>query len=282
MIDLKPIKIKPISQDLDNAFKKNSGANPYINLEKLLSKNFKENKILLESRMEDFLLIFDEGIKSIIQVHELCLQNQIKNKQGFTFVALTSKLVTLLIGIRKLLYSGLADCTKTLNRSFIESIDMIFACLINQDLNESYSNMNELYDSNDFYWKNLAKGKLQKEYVKLFRKIRITEDYIKFIEEKRKEQRAFFSESIHASFKSSIANFVMSTIDFDIKYNCFGKVTTAYPMLLMRLIEDIYLFNKIFFIAIEKEICPDFNNIEIDSLTNHYYSEQYYSNAGHY
>jgi len=272
MTGIKPYNIKPIAKDLDNVFRKTTGINPVMNLDKILNQNLIKNKKLLSTKMEDYLLVFDEGIKTIIRIHELCKQNQIdNNKKGFSFTVLTAKLVTLSIGIRQMLYSGFVDCTKNLYRPFIETIDVIFACLVNPDLNNSFAKINEIYDSNDFYWKNFAKNKLEKDHLKLFKKIKITDDYINYIIERRKSQRSFLSESIHVSFSSSMANFLMSTIDWKMSDNYYGKITTAYPQLLMQIIEEIYLYNQIFFKTIDQKISPDFEHVKIDLLTDHYY-----------
>ncbi|MGD9555611.1 MAG: hypothetical protein AB7V25_01180 [Mangrovibacterium sp.] len=266
MIDIKPCNIGPISKKLDKAFQKISGINPNIDLDEIFLKNFKINKTLLSSKMNDYLILFDEGIKVIIRIHELCKNSKV----GLSYTVLTAKLVTLSIGIRQMLHSGFVDCTKNLQRPFIETIDVLYACLINKELNDRFANTQEKYDSNDFYWKNFSKDKLKKDHVKLFRKIRITEEYIDFLIGRRKNQRSFLSESIHVSFISSMANFLMATIDWKISDSYYGKITTAYPMLLMDLIEEIYIFSQIFVKAITEKACKDFETLDIDALTSHY------------
>ena len=269
MINIKPYNIGPISNDLDKTFKKISGINPSMDLDKILHQSCTKNNILLSSRMNDYLIVFDEGIKTIIRTHELCKNNKV----SLSFIVLTAKLVTLSIGIRQMLYSGFVDCVKSLQRPFIETIDVLFACLINKELNDAFANTKEKYDSNDFYWKNFSKNKLEKDHLELFRKIKITEDYIKFLIERRKDQRSFLSESIHVSFTSSMANFLMATIEWEFSDSYYGKITTAYPMLLMQLIEEIYLYNQIFFKSISEKVCVDFEKLNIDPLTNHYYKK---------
>jgi hypothetical protein len=67
----------------------------------------------------------------------------------------------------------------------------------------------------------------------------------------------------------------MCTIDFDFSNDCYGKVTTAYPKMLMELIEDIYLFNQIFYTVLDKKIASDLEKIEIrkDSVNFHFYNK---------
>lgn len=271
MIDIKPYNVKPVSKDLDRIFKKNTGIDPVMNLDLILRQNFKKNNELLASKMEDYLIIFDEGIKTIIRLHELCKQNQKDNSVGFSFIVLTAKLVTLSIGIRQMVHSGFVDCSKNLQRPFIETIDVFYACLVNTELNKAFANTEKSYDSNSFYWKNFSNNKLEKDHLKLFHKIKVTEDYIKFLTERRKRQRSFLSESIHVSFTSSMANYLMATLDWEISLSYYGKITVAYPMLLMDLIEEIYLLNQIFFNALHHNVSIDFKYVKIDPLTEHYY-----------
>lgn len=268
------INIRKESEDLDNLFNKITGIKPDLDLNIILQENNKECEKILTTKLDDYLALLDDGIKSIIEMHELCNQNFQRTNNGLTFVVLSSKMVSTLIGIRKMIYSGLSDCIKNLNRPFIETIDVFYACLANKELSDSYSRTDEFYDNNEFYWKNFSKDKLTKECNKLFRSISFKEEYITFLNNRRKEQRTFLSESIHSSFISTFANYLMFTLDFEFSSNYFGKITTAYPMILMKLIEDISLINQIFYIVLDKKIVKDFSNIEIkkeSALSYHYH-----------
>jgi len=276
MIEFKTLQLKAQSKNFDIDFFKESGIDPSLNIDIILNAKYEECKELLTNKLEDYLVVFDDGINLVGRIHEVCKQNHLNTKVGLTYVVLTSKMVTLLIGIRKMIYSGLVDCIKNLNRPFIETIDVFYACLINKKLSDSFSNTNEIYDNNKFYWNNFSKEKLIKEYNKLFHKISMTEDYIKFLNNRRKALRSFFSESIHSSFNSAFVNYLMYTLDFELSDNCYGKVTTAYPMMLMKLIEEIFILSRIFHISLEQKISDDLKNIEIrniDPLYLHFYNK---------
>jgi len=236
--------IKQYSKKLDKAFKRNFGLNDSVELDNKLENQSKKNKKILDKELESYLVLFDDGLNLIIQIHEVCKSTHHEDKSGLSFLVLSSKLITLLIGIRKMIYSGLPDCIKNLQRPFIETIDIFFACIINDKLNESFSSTNELSDNNDFYWKHFSKDKLPSEYKKLFEKLSITPDYIQFLIDRRKKQKSFLSESIHSSFNASFSNYIMTDLNFEFSESYWGKITSAYPMMLMDLIQDIYIFAK--------------------------------------
>ena len=275
--------IKQQSKKLDKAFKKKFGLKGSVELDNKLESQSKKNKKILDKELEHYLVLFDDGLNLIIQIHELCKSIQEKNKTGLSFVVLSSKLITLLIGIRKMIYSGLPDCIKNLQRPFIETIDIFLACIINDKLNESFSSTNELYDNNDFYWKHFSKDKLPNEYKKLFDKLSITPEYIQFLIDRRKKQKSFLSESIHSSFSASFSNFIMTDLNFEFSESYWGKITSAYPMMLMDLIQDIYIFDQIFYKVLEQKINQNFGKIEISQLNPmylhaHYKYEALYNN----
>ncbi|MDD3078081.1 MAG: hypothetical protein PHH37_03130 [Paludibacter sp.] len=192
--------IKQHSKKLDKAFKRHFGLKGSVELNNKLESQSKKNKKILDKELENYLVLFDDGLNLIIQIHEVCKSTHQENKSGLSFLILSSKLISLLIGIRKMIYSGLSDCVKNLQRPFIETMDVFFACIINKNLNESFSNTNELYDNNNFFWKHFSKDKLPNEYKKLFEKLSITPDYIQFLIDRRKKQNYQFSIDCHPYF----------------------------------------------------------------------------------
>lgn len=256
-------------KELDDRFEELFNINPRMDLEEMLKEEEELNSGIATNNLKDYLILIDEGIKSIICINEICKKNLSIGKKGLGFVALTSKLVTLSLGMRRLIYSGLGDCVKVLYRPFVETIDIIYACLNNQFLYDAYSNTSEMYDPNDFYYKNLKQNKLEKEYKSLFRKIEMKDELIASLSENRKNMKSFLSESIHASFRSTVANYLMPTIDLTFDDKHYGKITTAFPKLLMAFIEDISFLNQIFFAAIEKKISCHLEDVVIDDLSRH-------------
>ena len=276
MIKLESLHLSSQSKDIDEIFSKKTKIDTNQNIDKILDSKYKECKQILNDNLDDYLSLYDDGLKLIIRIHELTKKNHLDNKMGLTFVVLSSKIVTLMIGIRKMIYSGLSDSLKNLNRPLIETIDIFYASIINKDLSDSFSKVDELYDNNKFYWENFSKDKLSKQCNKLFCEISMTDEYIEFLNERRKKLKSFFSESIHSSFNSAFSNYTMFTLDFDFSDNYYGKVTTAYPSILMTLIEEIYIFSNVFYISLDKKISEDFVNIEmhnVDPLYFHFHTK---------
>jgi hypothetical protein len=179
---------------LDDIFSKLINSKSLIDLNIVLQDKYNHCEKILSAKLDDYLVMLDDGIKSIIAIHELCKQNHQNTQNGLSFVVLSSKLVGTVIGIRKMIYSGLSDCVKNLNRPFIETIDVFYACLNNKRLNDSFARTDELYDNNEYYWKNFSKDKLNKECISLFQNISVTNEYIDFLKSRRKRQRSFLSE----------------------------------------------------------------------------------------
>jgi len=275
-LELKTLNLKEISNEIDTAFYEKSKIDPHFDIDFILDDKYNECKAILTDKLEDYLAILDNGIILVTKIHELCKQNHLETKSGFSFVVLTAKMVSLLIGIRKMVYSGIADCVKNLNRPLIETIDLFFACLANKELSDNFAKTDEMYDNNKFYRERFSNGKLRKECNLLFRKLLIDEDYINHVNEKRKIQHSFLSNSIHSSFNSSFSNYMMPTLDLDFNNNVYGKVTSAFPMMLIKIIEDICILNQVFYMTLEKKIAEDLKQInlnDIDPLYLHYNSK---------
>lgn len=248
-----------------------------INIESNLKNRNPKLLKLLSEKLDDQLVIYDESLKLIISIHELCKQHFIEKHYAASFIVLSAKMVSLMLGIRQMLYSGLSDCVKNLNRPLIETLDVFQACLSDTELNNSFSRIEEKYDNNEFYFKNFSKGKLDKQIAKLYEKLLLQKDDIKYLEERKKANKTFLSESIHSSYNASFSSYLMLTLDLDIENNIYGKITIGYPRLLVSLIEEIFIFNNILRMSIEKDICSDFENISNQSNFPIYklYSEKY-------
>lgn len=281
------LNLKTKANSIDEDYLTITGLDPKMNIDDILDSKIVESKTILHEKLEDYLILLDEGIKVVIKMHEICKSNNLKKKSGFAFVVLTAKFISLFIGIRKMIYSGLVDCIKNLNRPLIETIDIFYACLNNKELSDAFARTHEMYDNNKFYWDKFSKDKLSKEYISLFNKLSLDKDYIEFLNSRRKSLRSFLSESIHSSFNATFSNYTMCTLDLEFSDNYYGKVTTAYPRILMTLIEEIYILTSVFSLTLEHKIAKDFVNMnveDIDPLFLHYnnkFADLYRNNWKH-
>ncbi len=261
MIKFSDLKLEEVFKKIDFENKKVHTIDFEIDLPELLKKEEIDiNNDLLP--LKNYLILYDESIKMVLTIHELLEKKTFDTKSNHTLLILSSKVLSSLIAIRKLLHSGLVDSTKNINRTLLETIDIFFACIIDSELNRSFGNTELMYDNNDFYWKNLTSKKLSLKCSELFKKLKINTDYIDYLLERRKNLKSFLSESIHSSFNSSFVTYLMFDLNFDIENKKLGKVTTAYPKMLMALIEDIYIFTEIFQNSVEQNITEELSNLK--------------------
>jgi hypothetical protein len=271
----------PKARTISNKFEKENSQifkdNPRIKIDTNLKNRSPKLLKTLSEKLDDQLIICDEGIKLIISLHELCKQHLLDKNYAPSFVVLSAKMVSLMLGIRQMIYQGLSDCVKNLNRPLIESFEVFQACLIDEKLNTSFSNTEEMYDNNKFYFENFSKGKLDKQLTKLYENISLEKENVQYIESRKKAVKTFLSESIHSSFNAAFSSYLMMTVDFDIDDNLYGKITIGYPRMLLTLIEDIYIFNNVVRLSIEKNVCLDFKDISNQKGFQLYefYSEKY-------
>ncbi|MGX4583051.1 hypothetical protein [Paenibacillus chitinolyticus] len=239
--------IREVTRLSDAIFHEEYGINPQMDLDNILKTKEYESKELIHQHVDDQMVLYDRGLQAIINVHEILEDLHQTTHQHFTFLVLSGKICTTLIAIRKMLETGLLDAAKCLNRSLIESIDLFYTSLINPDFNANYGNTKELYDNNEFWYENINRGKLKKEIKKLFETLGSAPELIEHFNQRRKDQQDFLSNSIHSSFNSTMSNYVMMKIDFSgFSSDIFGKVTTGYPNILNKLLDEMYLYLQIF------------------------------------
>lgn len=263
MITLASLNLRAESGRSDKQFFDQHQGESKLDLELSLASAGMEYQALLK-KVDDYLVLFDDGIKSVIGIHEICNRHHSKTQKGFAFVVLSSKMIGLLLGIRNLIYSGLPDCAKSLNRSLIESMDIFYACIANSNLSNAFAAKDKIYDNNSFYRKHFSKGKLKRECEELFDKISMTPENMEYMKGKRKHQHSFLSESVHSSFNAAFTSYMMCTLELEFSHNYYGKVTTAYPNMLIRVIEDIYIFNYVFYSSIKERASVDLDNVNFE------------------
>lgn len=103
---------------------------------------------------------------------------------------------------------------------------------------------------------------------------RVKKEYFK----RRENSRKFLSETLHASFNSTFASYLMFTLDMTFSDNIFGKITTAYPMAMYELLTDICLLNAVFFLAVDKGKAHAFSQNDImgpDKMKYHHFMKAY-------
>jgi len=229
--------------------------------------------------------LFDVGISLVVEIHKVCKENAIGDKNKFVYASLTSKMVSQLLSIRKLLYSGLMDGVKCLIRPFQEALEIFFSCLINKEFASKYGEVDKLYNNNKFWYKNISKNKLDKYMNQIFDTLEFSSAARGYYFSRRKDSVKFLSESIHSSFNSAFTTFQMIPISGDNADNLWGKITTAYPNCIYELLIDITLLNTIFFRCLDEKHAFAFEKIDFGGekyFTYHYFMKMFETTANFY
>lgn len=210
---------------------------------------------LINENLDDFILLFDIGIHALVELHQAYLELNKSSSSHFSHVVLSAKVCTLLLGIRKLLMAGRVDAIKCLNRSLIETVDLLYVCIQNMEFAAQYGDTKQLYDNKEFYKKNIKDKKLLQHIRKLFNTLEANPKEVKSFFKRREQSQEFLSNSLHGSFNAAFSNFMMYKLDFsDISNDLFGKVTTAYPNIILYLLEEILNLLNVIKLAQEKKL----------------------------
>ncbi|MBU3198316.1 hypothetical protein LL037_21485 [Clostridium estertheticum] len=247
---------------------------PTIYLEEPILKNDFECKELIDKELDDSFVLLDLGISLIIEIHKMCKENAIGDKDKFAYTILTAKMVSQLLSIRKLLYSGLMDGVKCLIRPFQETSKIFFACMINQKFATQYANTDKSYDNKKFWDANIKGTHLDKYMVQIFKTIAFPDKAKGYYFSRLESSKNFLSEAIHSSFNATVVTLFMTTIDWKFSENLWGKVTTAYPKIILDLLTDIMLLNTIFFKCLEEGHSSAFE--KTDFVGEKYFTYNYF------
>lgn len=247
---------------------------PTIYLEEPVLKNDFECKELIDKELDDSFVLLDLGISLVIEIHKMCKENAIGDKDKFAYTILTAKMVSQLLSIRKLLYSGLMDGVKCLIRPFQETSKIFFSCMINQQFATRYAGIDKLYDNKKFWDENIKGNKLDKYMVEVFNALNFPDKAKGYYFSRLEGSKIFLSEAIHSSFNATAATFFMTTIDWNFSENLWGKVITAYPKAILEILTDITLLNTIFFKCLEEGHSSAFE--KTDFMGEKYFTYNYF------
>lgn len=243
-----------------------------IMIDENISRTKEESREIIEKELQDYFSLLDLGITALEEMHKVC------KEKSFLYACLSGKLVSQLLSMRILLQQGMMDSVKTIYRAFHEAIEVFFACLIDEDFAEEYGKLEKLYDNNKFWKEKINNNRLDKYINKIFDELEYPRESKKEYFKRRDSSKAFLSESVHATINSAFSAYLMSTMDGKWSTNIYGKITTAYPMMMYQLLTDICLINAVFFLAVDKEKAFAFKKEDFIGekwLKYHYYMKLY-------
>lgn len=246
-----------------------------ITIDENISKTSIESKAIIERELQDYFVLLDLGITALEEMHNVCKEKE------FLYACISGKLVSQLLSMRILLQQGMMDSVKVINRAFHEMIEIYFACLIDKSFADEYGRLNELYDNNDFWKKNINNNRLDKYIHKIFDELNYPKEAKKAYFKRRESANAFLSQAVHASINSAFSSYQMITLDGELSTNIYGKITTAYPRAMADLLNDICLINAIFFLLINEGKAHAFTceDIIVEKWVRYHYYMKLYDDA---
>jgi hypothetical protein len=275
------VSLAEISQRLDTTFFELTGIElPTSELERQLNEKEAELRPLIQNNLADGIMLYDIGVCTLIEIHNIFVTLNKETKEHLSYVVLTAKMCTLALSIRKMLMAGMVDSLKCLQRPLLETVDLFYACLINTDLSKMYGNTSGLYDNKEFWKRNLKDRKLMIDIRNLFRTLEADNDAVRQFFRRRTDAQEFLSNSLHGSFNAAFSNYMMINIDFSgVSTDIFGKVTTAYPKILLDLLQEILIVIETVEVSIMKRI-PSLKALDVSKfqIYRHYsfkYQELY-------
>lgn len=241
-----------------------------IDVDSILCEAKEKAEADIDSHMALQMLIYKESIHFLMQLDRMVTigPNTIGNQINVAFALLLSRCISLVVGIYRLITSGLEDAARPVARSLLETLDLAIVSLTDDEFTLNYLGENEDYDDNKFWKEHVAYGKI---YNKIRKTIELTglpkeeaESYIN----SRRELKSILSGSVHVSVSSSFRSFCTPSLG---NRNLLarapeGHVSVHSPGFIAMVIKEIYRFGTIF---IKLMIAPSpldvFENIEKDS-----------------
>ncbi len=224
---------------MERKLKRHGMKRPSLRVNRNIRIQNRKMKRTIKKHLQDYFMLLDFGISVMESIHNLF------DAQQFTYKCITAKMTEQLLSMRILLYHGQMDSVKSIYRAFHEMMEIFFACLIDADFANSYGNLEEPYDNNEFWRTQINGNKLDKYIHKLFDEIGYTKDHKKAYFKRRDGSKLFLSETVHSSFNSASTAYIMTTIDGDISDALYGKITTAYPNGIYEILMDICIINTV-------------------------------------
>ncbi len=240
-----------------------------FNIEDEIKQTENNSKEMIDEYLYNHFVLLDFGITTIYYMHKMC------EKKHFLYACITAKIMSQLLSMRILLYQGQMDSVKIINRSFHEMIEIFFACLIDEQFFNEYGELNKLYDNNKFWREKVNRKLLDSRIHKIFDELGYPKEAKKKYFKRRDDSNAFLSQSVHATLNSAFSAYMMPMLNGKYSTNVFGKITTAYPLAVFLLLEDIVLVNSIFFQLVINDKAVRFSSEDLQYERYNYYAKMY-------
>lgn len=269
-------RLVELSAELDALFSSQQNILLPKSIEDSLFEREKETSTMAIEHLENAIALYDIGLQALISFQKAFEQAQEKNRTDFSYVVLTAKICSLLLAIRKMLMSGMVDASKCLMRPLFETVDIFYVCLIDTEFSKRYGNIDQIYDNKKFWSQNINANKTKQQIRKLFNELEVENAYIKNFFKSRDASQDFLSNSLHGSFNSAFSNYIAYEFNGSgLSNNIFGKVTIAYPKLLLSLLNEMLTVLQVIDLSSHKNLESLHTFKEVNCPIFKHYSRKY-------
>lgn len=166
-----------------------------FNFEEVMRKNFSKARKHANSLMPKHIFLL-EKVVSVLYLFAKCIKEQHGDSYRMSFIACTYRSLNYLINIRQLLITGFEDTCRVLSRSYLESLDISLACLMDKEFSERYLSDNS-EDYNQLWRNELGYGKSYNYVRRALSAAGLPEEAIEEHIQLRKYIKNVFSGAVH-------------------------------------------------------------------------------------
>lgn len=251
-----------IEEDIKKTWQDNKTENflkaKRINILKLIKKGEKECRQDCVDYLGLWLALYDEAVQFVIQLYQFSLKcherDDVNKEISRSYIMALGRICKLLLAIRQLIINGLEEATRPIARSLIETISIAIISLGDQTFSQSYSS-EEDYDSREFYYKNLAKGKDIRKIKEILEKLGFSNSEKEEFSDRRKVIMGMLSDSTHSAMACSFQAMMIPSLKYPSMFfsGISGHISHHTPNHLLVIIQEIVIFGDIALASIEQE-----------------------------
>lgn len=194
----------------------------------------------IDQHLQPWFVLLDESIQFFVQFERYLYESPLSSHLA-CFAITVSKLKRDVISIRELLVIGQDATARVLARTFIEDIEIAMALALTADTCEAFA---QAEDTNDFWNKHIGYGKVYHKVFDYLLACDVVEERARFLVDRHREAKKFFSESTHGGRQSSLSSaFAPSLTDSEeFHHLSFGAVTYATGELALFVAQETHAF----------------------------------------
>lgn len=169
----------------------------------------------------DWIALLDEALQVILQLHEMLDQQQMAHPDGHRAAVLMglARAAACLAGIRRLVIDGLEEIARPIGRSYLETLDLTLACMVDEDFARRFIGPDMSYDANEFWKKEIAHGRLAQRLRTKLDSIGVPEDQIDSYLSEQLSIKSELSGSVHSAMRSAFHSALVPSLVHEGRYS---------------------------------------------------------------